>query len=318
MNASPIPEAAMTTTELGSRALSHQSWEYELPVPGGIVAGVDGSRESIAALNTAAAMARSRRCALHAVTVIPPFPSYHINPGADESRDSVDALRVSLKSSELCEIMKRLEPPGEWTHDAIIGRPARVLTSVAGERGADMIVVGRRQHSVMDRVLGGETTLQVMRMSGVPVLAVETDLDHPRTAVIAIDFSAPSIRAAKITLEMLGNPAKVYLVHVEPPAELLPSGFALPGEGRFPGDLVVWFRRLISALSPQHGVLVEPIVLNGNPVSAITEFAERVGANLIAAGSHGQSRVERFLLGSVSTGLVRNAGCPVLVAPPVD
>jgi nucleotide-binding universal stress UspA family protein len=63
------------------------------------------------------------------------------------------------------------------------------------------------------------------------------------------------------------------------------------------------------------GVLVEPVVLNGTPVAAITEFAERVGADLVATGSHGHSRIDRLLLGSVSTGLVRNAHCAVLVAP---
>ena len=41
-----------------------------------------------------------------------------------------------------------------------------------------------------------------------------------------------------------------------------------------------------------------------------------VPADMIAAGSHSHGLLERFLLGSVSTALVRNASCPVLVVPP--
>jgi nucleotide-binding universal stress UspA family protein len=68
-------------------------------------------------------------------------------------------------------------------------------------------------------------------------------------------------------------------------------------------------------LPVRNGVLAEPVVLSGNPVHAVTEFAERVGAELIAAGSHGRNKLERFRLGSVSTGLVRDARCSVLIAP---
>jgi hypothetical protein len=43
---------------------TQQSWEFEAPIPCGLVVGVDGSPESVAALNTAAFIARARRCPL--------------------------------------------------------------------------------------------------------------------------------------------------------------------------------------------------------------------------------------------------------------
>ena len=96
----------------------------------------------------------------------------------------------------------------------------------------------------------------------------------------------------------------------------MPAGYAAPVDVRFPGDLVVWFRRMVSELAIKEGIIAEPVVLGGRPASAIVQFAERVGADMIAAGSHGHGRLERFLLGSVSTGIVRNANCAVLVVPP--
>lgn len=305
----------MTDTHTTQRPRSQQTWEFERPVPGGIVAGVDGSRESVAALVTASTIARGRHYPLHAVTVLPPFPSYHLIPAAGDSSDNVEQLRIGLKSAELRDLLARTGPGDDWTSEVAIGRPARVLTTIAEHRGAELIVLGHREHGVMDKVFGGETTLQVMRMASIPVLAVSSPLKSLRTVVVATDFSEAGIEAAKFTRELLGATGTLYLVYVEPPADLLPGGFTYPGETRFPGDVVIWFRRLTSELNPQAGLLIEPVVLNGNPVASITEFAKRVGADMIAAGSHGHTRIERFVLGSVSTGIVRNAHCPVLVVP---
>jgi nucleotide-binding universal stress UspA family protein len=225
---------------------------------------------------------------------------------------------MDLKDSELREVLKASQPEESWTHEVVMGRTAEVLTSVAEHRGADLIVVGRTRHGPLDRVFGGETTLQVMRTSAVSVLAVAAELDHPRTIVVATDFFPASVQAAKVALRLLGKAGTLYIAYVGPPLDLLPNGFTLPGETRFPGDVVVCFRRLIDGLGGHSGVLVEPITLTGKPVSAILEFAERVGADVIAAGSHSHSRMERVLLGSVSTGLVRDAHCAVLVAPACD
>lgn len=304
------------TASVGKQSLSHQSWEYERSVPGGVVVGVDGSRQSIAALNTGASIARRMNCALHAVTVLPPFPSYHIDPGADDSREKVDQLRSTLKNAELREIMRGVEPEKGWTHEVVVGRAARVLATVAEARAAELIVVGRTRHGPMDRLLGGETTLQVMRLSDVPVIGVDADLESPEIAVVAMDFSPSSIEAAKASVSLLGSSGTLYLVYVEPPSELLPQQVGMLAEGRFPGDVAVWFRRVASELGTHAGVLVEPVTLSGRPVAAVVDFAERVGADLVAAGSRGHGRMERFLLGSVSTGLARNVSCAVMVVPP--
>jgi hypothetical protein len=54
----------------------------------------------------------------------------------------------------------------------------------------------------------------------------------------------------------------------------------------------------------------------GKPAQEILALAAEVGADLIFIGSHGKTGVERLLLGSVSERVVREAGCPVLVARP--
>lgn len=54
-------------------------------------------------------------------------------------------------------------------------------------------------------------------------------------------------------------------------------------------------------------------VLFGSPESRIVETAEEMGCDLIIVGSHGYSRWERLLLGSVSQSVVQHAHCSVLV-----
>ena len=298
------------------RVDSDLCWEYENPVPCGVVVGVDGSRESVAALNSAAAFARRRRCPLHAVTVLSPFPASNAMSSATGPGGDVNTLRMDIRDSELRHIVNVLEPANDWTHEVVCGRPAPELTRIAEHRAADLLVIGRRQHAMMDRVLGGETVLQVMRMSAIPVLAVDFDLEIARTVVAAVDFSPSSILAARSVLRLMNGSGALYLVFVEPPPVLVQQGFAPPKQAGLPVDLVSDFRRLIADLGEHGSIHIETVVLNGRPASAVVQFAERVGADLITTGSHGHGRLERFLLGSVSTGIVRNANCAVLVVPP--
>lgn len=311
-------EASMAHTIKSSRTISAQSWECEPPLPGGIVVAVDGSPESLAALNTASTIAKRSRCLAHVVSVLPLDTAHQIRLRVGSSRDNVDNVRLQLWDAVVRDLMKAANLGEGWSHQAVLGRPAGVIVSVAEARGADLIVMGRREHGMMDRILGGETTLQVIRLSPIPVLGVQSDLEGPRSIAAAVDFSPPSARAAQVALEMLGGSGTLYLVHVEPPVELFQQASTVPDDMRYPGDIVTWFRRLVHSLHAPEGVIVEPVVLNGKPVPTLIEFAERVGAGMIASGSYGHTRMERFLLGSVSTGLVRNARCPVLVSPPGD
>ena len=60
-------------------------------------------------------------------------------------------------------------------------------------------------------------------------------------------------------------------------------------------------------------ILISTEVLFGSPESRIVETAESVHPDLIVLGSHGYSRWERLLLGSVSDSVVHHAPCSVLI-----
>ncbi len=69
----------------------------------------------------------------------------------------------------------------------------------------------------------------------------------------------------------------------------------------------------LKAYADSGKVSVSTDVLFGSPDSRIVETAEEWHADLIVVGSHGYSRWERLLLGSVSDSVVHHSPCSVLV-----
>lgn len=61
----------------------------------------------------------------------------------------------------------------------------------------------------------------------------------------------------------------------------------------------------------ESGITAETKLLDGNEVDETLKEAERY--DLLVAGSHGKGKIDRFLLGSVSSELVRKSEVPVLV-----
>jgi nucleotide-binding universal stress UspA family protein len=62
------------------------------------------------------------------------------------------------------------------------------------------------------------------------------------------------------------------------------------------------------------GTSVAGVVLRGRAASAIIDDAHDFGADLVIVGSRGHGPIATLLLGSVSSEVVDNASCPVLVA----
>jgi nucleotide-binding universal stress UspA family protein len=70
----------------------------------------------------------------------------------------------------------------------------------------------------------------------------------------------------------------------------------------------------VAARAAALGIDCETVALEGPIVEQICTLAKERDAQLVVAGAHGWGSFRRFVFGSVSTGLLHEAPCPVLVA----
>lgn len=159
-----------------------------------------------------------------------------------------------------------------------------------------------------------ETVLRVMRRASVPVLAVPALGERPRRAVAAIDFSAPSMKAARMALRVLQPGGTLLLAHVQPDftGASDESDIALSYRRGIHGAFV----SLVKELAASHRVRLEPYVLEGAPLPALRTLVERAGATLVALGtSRGDHLSPRQLSPMIAT-LVREGRLSLISAPP--
>lgn len=203
-----------------------------------------------------------------------------------------------------------------WPLDIEIGAPPTVIAREIARREPSLVVMGLRQHADAGDAARDETTLQVIRRSQVPVLAVPaTQTTAPRTVVAAVDFSRASLHAARTAVGLMRSGGTLLLTHVRPELGFAPEqseGWSVIYSHGVAGA----FRRLQVELHVPHGIRVETVFLDGAVAPELLSFAQRAGGDLIAAGSHRHTFVNRMLLGRVTTALVREAHCSLLITPP--
>ena len=198
--------------------------------------------------------------------------------------------------------------------DVVEGAPGSTVAQAAVDREASMVVVGTGRHAMLDRFLYGERALELVRSARSPVLVVPPDAEPTFTrAIVGVDFSRASVRAATVALEMLDAGSHLTLVHVARTAHHPDS--QRPGEGEeTEGGSRRSLARLVDAL-PKSSARVDTVILHGDAVGALLEYAEAQDAKLIACGRGRHSLMHRLRVGSVSTAIVRGATCCVLVIP---
>jgi nucleotide-binding universal stress UspA family protein len=69
----------------------------------------------------------------------------------------------------------------------------------------------------------------------------------------------------------------------------------------------------VAARAEEAGVETHTLVLRGFPVEEICLAAEKYDPRFLVVGSHGWGAAKRALFGSVSTGVLHQAKCPVLI-----
>jgi len=197
------------------------------------------------------------------------------------------------------------------------GETGAQMAELANELDARLIVMGIGPHAVRHRLLSTGTVWNVSHRAKQPVLAVsEQAHDLARVAVVATDFSPESITAARAALPLLADGATLHLVHVwRRVATAFPSVELTQLNEQYAASLAEQFHRVRTALGPCDGITIETHALEGPVAPVLLALAQAKKADLIVAGTHGRGMMERWLLGSTSSAVLRAAECSVLLAP---
>lgn len=280
-------------------------------IPLQILVGATGDESSVGALHVAAAIARRSGAIVRVLTVSTPFPhgvgvgEITMPPMADEEnrRAALDGVKSRLATVADTE---------EWKVQAVVGWPGEAIVDAAERWPASLIVLGRGAHHAWDRLFGPETAISVTRHARAPVLAVAPAARKvPSRVLAAIDFTKSSVNAAKLAARIMAPSGTLTLAHVTAfdeskagegsLAELYDTGVA---------DKLDEYRREIHRETQRR---VETAVLTGEVVPRLVEYANRERCDLIAVGGHHLGFVDRILMGSVRSGVLRSASCSVLI-----
>jgi nucleotide-binding universal stress UspA family protein len=157
-----------------------------------ILVGVDGSKESLAAVHLATELAKETHsemvlaCAIKPAAALWGAPDLTPRASQQETRERATAQaaahELAPRASEreareretaqaaARELAANVPDAVNCAQQVLLGNPAVALADFAKEGGFDLIVVGHRERNAVSRALHGSVADQLAQISPVPVL----------------------------------------------------------------------------------------------------------------------------------------------------
>jgi nucleotide-binding universal stress UspA family protein len=196
------------------------------------------------------------------------------------------------------------------------------LLQTAEEWKADLIVLGARGLSGVERALLGSVSLSVAREACCAVMIVKGAAKALHRVVIGLDGSEHSRHALSFMASIpLAAATDLLLVGVAEKTHLPRSAPSLVADQ---------LRAFIAEVDEEEKTRKQQILVDaektinrtgrvqlrsvvGNPPDEIVAVAKATGAQLIVLGSRGLGRLQRLVLGSVSESVLLQSECTVMI-----
>lgn len=294
-------------------APASQRTAHSVEHPYHILVASDGHPESLGAIRVALALARRKSARVNVLTVATPFvhaaTGFQMAPPLMIDEDNRLAALESVRQQ-----LAKVRGTKDWVVSATTGWPADCILNAAENWPASLIVVGIGEHGAIDRWIGSETAVAIAKRSKIPVLAVPQNVSGlPMNAAAAIDFTEASINAAKLAATLLGPDGVLTLVH----ASMLVTTDSESGSllDVYTAGATSKLEAIRHRIGRDTQCRVRLAFVNDEIADALVSYAEQAHCDLLALGGHDMGLVDRFLLGSTRTKVLRHAHIPVLVAP---
>jgi nucleotide-binding universal stress UspA family protein len=200
------------------------------------------------------------------------------------------------------------------------GSPADALQALAERGEADLIVLGSTHHAAFGSVAPGSVAERLLhgakcRLLIAPKGYAQGDHSQDRLRVAAVGFNgmaesyAALDEAARLASKFGGS---LRVIAVATPVPGIGAAAAAQAGAEATPEFQIQLNDAVAELPQELRAL--PVFERGDPVQKLLEDAE-VGVDLLVLGSRGFGPVMRLLIGSVSSRVIREAPCPVLVVP---
>jgi nucleotide-binding universal stress UspA family protein len=277
-----------------------------------IVLAVDGSKYSRWAtdwVHELPLVRPGRVTAVHVVNVAALRAPFMVQPTmiGCEGFIQAEAKRLETQAKQVATSTRKLL---SWLRNGAKvmvkkGAVAPTILNQATGRGT-LIVLGQRGVSNLDRFFLGSVSTQVSLHARCSVLVVKGPARPVRRMLLAVDGSKSSDQALQFLLKQMSPTSngriEVQVLQVLPP-------FAYTREAM---ACVARTTRYAQKLETA-GYIVKDTIRAGDPAEEIIKAAASFHADLLVVGAKGLSAVGRFLLGSVSSKLIRHSPSSILV-----
>ena len=308
-----VAESASVPTLVVRNATPFEQWaRNDRPLK--ILAGIDFSPPSDAALRTLAELREAAPCEIELAFVDRPrderaelavFDALRLTEETPEAR-SAHAHDLQAKATRLLGVpdVKVHVVPGSARIDAH-------LVELATVSRADVIALGVHQYHGLARVWHRSISRRVLHDVRHNVLCVPAkatakpahETPEIRRVLVATDFSEAGNRTVAFASSLAPAGGALCALYVAGPAE----------------DVGALREQLRTLLPPDDGRISIDIRIDVHPkpAEAICDAANRFDAHVVCVGSHGHSALRQAIIGSVTQSVIAQSTRPVLVVPRV-
>jgi len=173
------------------------------------------------------------------------------------------------------------------------GNLVETLTEMEDE--IRLLVLGKHEDHLSEHI--GSRLENVVRTMNRPILITTAEYDVPEQVMIAFDGSATTRKGVEMVASsplFSGLPCHIVMVGADTKANLRE---------------IDWAKETLE----KAGFDAPVAILNGEIEKVLCDYRAANDINMLIMGAYGHSVVRRFLVGSTTTSVVRNASVPVLL-----
>ena len=270
-----------------------------------IIVPIDFSKHSEYALKTAVGLAKKYNAEVLALHMLELSDALLTRTDKHEQQKAIFFLELAKKRfDEFLEkdYLKDVKVIPIVKHFKVFSE----VNDVAKEHDADLIIMGSHGVNGFKEFFVGSNTERVVRNAEIPVLVVKNEITdfNLDIVVFATDFDEENVRPylnATKMFDILG--AKVKLLYVNLPNEHFRSTeeinkriaeFLLTADGNL---------NRLTDVAYQADYSVEQGIIN---------YANKIGADLIAIPTHGRKGIAHFFAGSIGEDIANHSSLPVM------